>query len=66
MTIMIFTLPLYPAQRTDHLEGLGTDRRVMLQQITRKLGGRQWSGFISFRKGMSGRLIYMVMIFQVS
>jgi len=41
----------------DHSEDLGVDRKVILEWILMKQGGKLWTGFIRLRIGTSGGLL---------
>jgi hypothetical protein len=40
----------------DHSEDLGIDGKIIVEQISRKYGGKVWTGFICLRIGSSGGL----------
>jgi hypothetical protein len=41
----------------NHLEDLGVDREIILEEVLRKYGGNVWTGFIWLRIGTSGGLL---------
>jgi hypothetical protein len=41
----------------DYSEDLGVDRKILLQWILGKQGGKVWTGLIWLRVGTSGRLL---------
>jgi hypothetical protein len=41
-------------KRRDHEGEPAADRRIILERILKKQGGKSWSGFIWFRIGRSG------------
>jgi hypothetical protein len=41
----------------DHLEDLGIDGLIILEEILVKEGEEVWIGFISFRRGTNGRFL---------
>jgi hypothetical protein len=41
----------------DHLEDLDADRKIILEWISEKQGGKVWTGFIWISIGANGRLL---------
>jgi hypothetical protein len=41
----------------DHLEDVGMDRRIILEQILEKLGGKLWSEYLFLVIGTSSRVL---------
>jgi hypothetical protein len=41
-------------QERDHLENKDVDRRIILEKILRKYGGKLWTGFMWLRLATSG------------
>jgi hypothetical protein len=50
-------LRLEDLKERDHLEDVGVDRRIILEWILGKQGGKVWTGFIWIRIGTSGGLL---------